>query len=191
MRFKFAGGRDAPDWFLAETVFLSQISAVRFKLIVIVVYRHLLGAPLEHEKLVRYLSIREGGSSASDTRALVAAVSLILRGGCKYAVPLAELQAELQQIGLPREHGVLLARPYVKYSPPLAARLKHATLSAAPSAPPLQWRVDWVLARSHSGPHGRPEAQLKLAGAVFNLSQPQLLALLADARAALAAMPKP
>lgn len=65
MRFKFCGNLDAPDWFLQETVFLSQISAVRFKLIVIVVYRHLLGAPLEVDKLENYLKIM--GESKTDS----------------------------------------------------------------------------------------------------------------------------
>ena len=55
MRFKFVGGSDAPDWFLQETVFLSQISAVRFKLIVIVVYRYLLGGQLEVRPVFAWL----------------------------------------------------------------------------------------------------------------------------------------
>lgn len=58
MRFKFCGNGDAPEWFLLETVFLAQISAVRFKLIALAVYRHLLGQPLDTAKLARYLSVR-------------------------------------------------------------------------------------------------------------------------------------
>ncbi len=101
MRFKFVGGADAPEWFLQETVFLSQLSAVRFKLVSLAVYRHLLGAPLDHERLRRYLAVKNNAahSSESDLKALVAAVALILTGAARFDVSLQELQKELIQVG--------------------------------------------------------------------------------------------
>lgn len=88
MRFKFCGGYGCPGLVLEgdrrgyvrrrggekEELFfpshavcfafaVSQLSAVRFKLIVIVVYRHLLGAPLDYDKLDRYLTV--GGEERS------------------------------------------------------------------------------------------------------------------------------
>lgn len=194
MRFKFCGGGDAPEWFLQETVFLSQISAVRFKLIVLVVYRHLLGAQLDYEKLAKYLSIRRG--SESDAKALVAAVSLILTGQAKYDVSTEELQKELTQVGLPREHGLMLARPLAKQAPLLQARLRSQTLSLERLAR-LDWRVDLVAARSCAHALApRPECSLTLHGdggksTALTLTHDQVLVLLAEARAALALMTLP
>jgi hypothetical protein len=173
---------------LQETVFLSQISAVRFKLIVLVVYRHLLGAPLDHEKLVKYLSIRRNCSDA-DLKALVAAVSLILSGAARFDVPLDELQRELIQVGLPREHGVMLARPLARHGPQLQQRLKSQTLSL-PRLQKLDWRVDLVAARSDSRTRPVPEAVLTLQrlddkAVTMALTHDQLLVLLADAKIAL------
>ena len=194
MRFKFCGGGDAPEWFLQEAVFLSQISAVRFKLIVLVVYRHLLGSPLDYEKLAKYLSIRRG--SEADAKALVAAVSLILTGHAKHEVATEELQRELTQVGLPREHGLMLARPLARHAPQLRVRLQAATLSL-PRLARLDWRVDLVAARSCARALApRPECLLALRtddgrAASFALSHDQLLLLLAEARAALALMAQP
>jgi hypothetical protein len=194
MRFKFCGGGDAPEWFLQEAVFLSQISAVRFKLIVLVVYRQLLGAPLDYEKLAKYLSIRRG--SEGDAKALVAAVSLILTGHAKYEVSTEELQRELTQVGLPREHGLMLARPLARHAPQLRVRLQSGTL-ALPRVARLDWRVDLVAARSCARALApRPEAALSLhtddgKNTAVTLSHEQLLVLLAETRAALALMAAP
>ena len=193
MRFKIFGAADAPEWLLQETVFLSQISAVRFKLIVLVVYRHLLGAPLELDKLQRYLSIRKD-TTAADVKALVAAVALILQGAAKYDVSLEDLQRELGQVGLPREHVLMLARPLAKHSPQLAVRLRSLTL-ALPRLRRLDFAVDLVAARSCSRAGAtRPEARLTLittdadVAATFSVTHDQLLVLLNEAKAALALM---
>jgi hypothetical protein len=119
---------------------------VRWKLIVIVVYRYLLGGELEREKLDKYLSLKENRTD-DDVKALVQAVSLVLRGGCKNDVSISELQKELQQVGLPREHGVMLRRPYEKYSSVLRQRLKNQTLSVG-KVQTIRYRVDYVVARS-------------------------------------------
>lgn len=191
MRFKFAGGQDAPDWLLAETVYLSQISAVRFKLIVNVVYRHLLGGELEHDKLERYVSVLAASSNPSPAqlKALVAAVALLLRGGAKYGVEVDDLCSELQQIGLPREHGLLLRRPYAKFGPVLAARLRASSLTVGRLPRPPQWRVDWVAARSCASPAAHAEGQILMGDTLFAISHKQLLVMLAECKAALALMP--
>lgn len=175
---------------------MSQLSAVRFKLMAIVVYRHLLGAPLDYDKLDRYLSVGGGEKrTRAEVEALVAALSFVLLGGAKHEVAAEDLQRELQQVGLPREHGLMLRRPYAKYSPQLTRRLQSKTLRVD-RLKTSAWRVDLVLARSAHRSASAAEGQLRLTTderddahpLVVTLSREKLAVLLAECKAALQVM---
>ncbi len=158
-------------------------------------YRHLLGAPLDSDKLDRYLSVGGEKRTAADVQALVAAIAFILTGGAKHEVAADELMRELQQAGLPREHGLMLARPYAKYSVQLTRRLQSKTLRVD-RIKAAAWRVDYVASRSSARHAGAAEAQLRLTSdqhddahaLAFALSRDKAAALLAECRAALQLM---
>ena len=55
MRYRFAGGNDVPDWLLAEVSVLSAVSCVRLKLITRLIINDLCGAPLDFDRLKKFL----------------------------------------------------------------------------------------------------------------------------------------
>eukprot|EP01091_Cochliopodium_minus_P005404 TRINITY_DN1533_c0_g1_i1.p1 TRINITY_DN1533_c0_g1~~TRINITY_DN1533_c0_g1_i1.p1 ORF type:complete len:219 (+),score=38.62 TRINITY_DN1533_c0_g1_i1:1-657(+) len=159
MRFKFCGGLDAPDWFLQEIASLALISSVRFKLILIVVIKHLLGAPMDYEKINKYLSIME--YNTSQVKGCITASTFIITQGVKYDVEAEVIKTELQQLGLPKEHCTALARPFQKYKDKLAPKFESEVLSF-PRLKNVEWRVDYILCSNQLRSIEKPEAQIKI-----------------------------
>lgn len=126
---------------------------------------------------------------------MVAAIAFILNGGSKFEVSVEDLKKELTQVGLPREHGLMLARPYQKYGPQLTRRLQSKTLRID-RVKNVHWRVDYIVARSSIRSADSFEAQMSLVTEkhdeshpiVFTLSREKTAVLLAECKAALQMM---
>ena len=184
MRFKLCGGNDAPEWILKEIVVLSEISAVRFKLLVIVMLRHLLGGKLELQKIRKYLSIMEG-VGISEEKAILAAISYILSNAAKYKVSTEDVALELQQLGLPREHTMMMKRPLVKYIHLLTKRLRSKVLRINPIDDPIKWRLDYIVSNNNLRNVNQFQVTLKLSDDVsFMVNRDQVSVLLHELRQA-------
>jgi len=83
MKYKFAGDCDVPEWLLAEVSTLSKISCVRLKLITRAVINELSGGTLDVEKVMKLVP---PNINWSDVKAVLAAISFILRGAVCNAV---------------------------------------------------------------------------------------------------------
>jgi len=83
-------------------------SSVRMKLIVSQVIASLRGTPMDYAKIAKLTS--DAGFEASEIKAAVAALEFILRCAAKYDCDASKLEAELQQLGLPKEHSTSLCR---------------------------------------------------------------------------------
>lgn len=83
MKYKFSGDNDVPEWLLAEVSTLSKISCVRLKLITRAVINELSGGVLDVEKVTKLVP---PNITWSDIKAVLAAISFILRGAVRNAV---------------------------------------------------------------------------------------------------------
>ncbi len=83
MKYKFSGDNDVPEWLLAEVSTLSKISCVRLKLITRAVINELSGGVLDVEKVTKLVP---PNLTWSDIKAVLAAISFILRGAVRNAV---------------------------------------------------------------------------------------------------------
>lgn len=95
--------------------------------------------------------------SPSDVKAVIAAIAWVLTSATRYGVDAAVLNAELQQLGLPRESADGLSRPYRIH----ASRLRVAAASdslALPRALAVLVRADAVVATSAAGTLATPAA---------------------------------
>lgn len=63
-----------------------------------------------------------------DSKAIVAALELILTSSARYGVSPADLSSELQQLGLPREHSAAIARIHTDNCPQVTAILTSQSL---------------------------------------------------------------
>jgi hypothetical protein len=194
MRYRFAGNVDVPEWILSEVGTLSKISCVRLKLITRQLIAQLAGGTLDVEKVTKLVG-EKAGFTWSDIKAALAAISFILRGAVRFDVdegafaapfppplllspsiptPLLSppfltvvLNAELQQLGLPKENSDGVSRPYRIHRERLRAQAVLDSLRA-PRLVSLDWRVDAVVATSalgslrREGGLGEPVATLRL-----------------------------
>jgi len=108
MKFRFCGDQDCPDWFLTQMGTLSRLSSAKAKLLAQHVARHLTGQEMQVEKtnaLLADLKLR-----ASDAQSLLVSIQFILSSASRFSTSEEHLRAELQQIGLPKEHAAALAK---------------------------------------------------------------------------------
>nr|CAG4641326.1 EOG090X0HLW [Eulimnadia texana] len=110
MKFRFCGDQDCPDWFLAEIGILSRLSSVKMKLLSQLVVQELLGKDFNVEKAVQLTSDAKIGEKGLES--LLASIRFVLHSGARFSVPEQHLSAELQQVGLPREHTAALVKVY-------------------------------------------------------------------------------
>ena len=150
MRFKFCGGNDAPEWVLGEVAVLSRISCVRLKLITRQIINELAGdGALDVDKITKLVP-RAPGFAWPDIKAAVAAIAFIVQQAVRSDVDHNVLNAELQQLGLPRENSDGLSRPFRIHRERLRAQARADSLRA-PRLLSLDWRLDAVVATSRLG----------------------------------------
>ena len=114
---------------------------------------------MDYEKINKYLSIME--FNTSQVKGTITACTFIISQGVKYDVETEVLKTELQQLGLPREHCVSLARPYQKYKEKLALKFETEVLSF-PRLKNVDWRIDYILCSNNMKNIDKPEAQLRI-----------------------------
>jgi hypothetical protein len=180
MRFKFCGGSDAPEWVLGEVAVLSRISCVRLKLITRQVINELAGdGALDVDKITKLVP-RGPGFAWPDIKAAVAAIAFIVRQAARSDVDHLVLNAELQQLGLPRENSDGVSRPFRIHRERLRAQARADSLRA-PRLLSLDWRLDAVVAtsrlgllRAHSAADAGAEAGAGAGVAAAPLGEPVL-----------------
>ena len=180
MRFKFCGGSDAPEWVLGEVAVLSRISCVRLKLITRQVINELAGdGALDVDKITKLVP-RGPGFAWPDIKAAVAAIAFIVRQAARSDVDHLVLNAELQQLGLPRENSDGVSRPFRIHRERLRAQARADSLRA-PRLLSLDWRLDAVVAtsrlgllRAHAAADAGAEAGAGASAAAAPLGEPVL-----------------
>jgi len=167
MKFRFCGDHDCPDWILQEVAVLSKMSSVRMMLILRQIKLVLLGKPVDYDKLKKLTTGPRLNFSASDIKAMIAALSFILRNSAKYTVDGATvLPLELQQLGLPMDIVKAICKCYVGCQAELRAHFQSQAIHM-PRLESAEWRVDYLLSSSFVSDLAVPEVRLQL-----NLSRP-------------------
>ncbi|XP_043481194.1 COMM domain-containing protein 4 [Leptopilina heterotoma] len=126
MRFRFLGDGDCPDWLLAEINTLSRMTSIKMKLLCQVVVKSLTEGEFDEEKVKKLT--QDAKLELDDSKAIVAALELILTSSARYGVSPADLSSELQQLGLPREHSAAIARIHTDNCPQVTAILTSQSL---------------------------------------------------------------
>lgn len=114
MKFRFCGDQDCPDWFLTQMATLSRLSSVKAKLLTQHVARHLTGEAIDLEKSNSLLA--DSKLPESDVRSLLGSIQFVLTSASRFSTGEDHLRAELQQVGLPREHATALAKVHHDYA---------------------------------------------------------------------------
>eukprot|EP00850_Spirogloea_muscicola_P021628 SM000256S08682 [mRNA] locus=s256:80035:84067:+ [translate_table: standard] len=126
MRFATLGGQDAPDWLLACLVDLSRLSPAHFAELVQPALHGLLGQPLADGQLTRLAD--ETALGANRVKAGLAALHHLLNSAAKYQVDTKTLSCELQQLGLPEEHGEAVCDVFASQREALQVHLRKTSL---------------------------------------------------------------
>ncbi|KAK0161409.1 hypothetical protein PV327_009882 [Microctonus hyperodae] len=114
MRFRFLGDGDCPDWLLAEINTLSRMTSIKMKLLGQLVVKSFINNNELDEDKIKKLA-QDTKLEFRDVKAAVMALELMLTSSARYGVNATDLCNELQQLGLPREHGVAIGRLYTDY----------------------------------------------------------------------------
>ncbi len=138
----------------------------------------LLGTPIDYEKVGKM--VKDANFELTDLKAIVAALHFIVSSASKYAVAEDDLAAELQQLGLPKENSVSIAKPYRENQDKLRAACAAKTLQLQRISS-VDWRVDCILASSAKKEINVPSVHMRLG---FAPPPPDALAAPATAAAA-------
>lgn len=126
MKFRFLGDGDCPDWLLAEINTLSRMTSIKMKTLGQIVMKSLTEGELDESKIKKIT--QDAKLELSDAKAMIAALELIFTSSARYGVSAADLNSELQQLGLPREHSTAVARIHTDYCSQLTATLSSQSL---------------------------------------------------------------
>jgi len=138
MKFRFCGDQDCPDWFLNQMGTLSRLSSVKAKLLAQHVARHLSGQEMQVEKTNALLA--DSKLAVSDVQPLLVSIEFILSSASRFSTGEEHLRAELQQLGLPKEHAAALAK--VHHDSTRLIREKLLSDSSSPnSVVDFNWRL--------------------------------------------------
>jgi hypothetical protein len=159
MRFRFCGGLDAPTWLLTEVVVLSKLSAGHTKAIAEEVVRQLLGDSLNF-KVARHSASECGLTGDSDLKAAIAAFHFVFTNAVKHDVAGKSLNVELQQLGLPKSNAVEVTKIFDAARQVATEKFRAASFQL-PRVEQMHWRVDHIIASSHSENLQQPSVQLK------------------------------
>ena len=128
MKFKFCGDLDCPDWLLAEISNLSKISSVKLKLICNQAVKLLTNDDtFDSEKVEKHLSDSKLNSE-DDIKGILAAILFLLKGAIANQVQNEEFVSEMQQLGLPKEHSVVLGKAQQSSVDPILKSLRENSL---------------------------------------------------------------
>jgi len=158
MKFLICGNLDAPDWILKEIEVLSKMSAIKFKLLCAEIVKILSGeTEFDYAEMEKFCS----GYDVSSLKAIVAAVTFMLRNAAKYNVKPDIVSLELQQLGLPKRHATdiegLVASDGIKVRSFLKANL--LKLNRIKS---IEWRVNYSSLPIPSRKYRRPQCLFDL-----------------------------
>ncbi|KAK5638187.1 hypothetical protein RI129_012482 [Pyrocoelia pectoralis] len=128
MRFRFCGNGDCPDWVLAEINTLSRLSSVKLKLLGQIVAQGLIEPPLDMAKADKIFAESKLDSDIN-LKACIACFSYIITSTARYNCDHGMLFAELQQLGLPREHSLSFKKVVDEYGGALVNKLKDSSLT--------------------------------------------------------------
>lgn len=165
---------------------------MRLRLLLDQIVLHLLEEEMEAEKVARYLQ----GQPPTEQRAIVAALSHLLRSAARSGVKHEVAALELQQLGLPKTHANALGRLLAKERARLQAHFARQALRLS-RLKAVQWRTDFVLASSSLMEVAAPQLQVAvtleapsgpLTTTAFACSDPQARLLLHELRQARALM---
>ncbi|XP_058794869.1 COMM domain-containing protein 4 isoform X2 [Phymastichus coffea] len=126
MRFRFLGDVDCPDWLLAEIYSLSQMSASKIKSLGTLVVKSIIDGELDEEKFKKIA--QDSKLEIDELQALTAAIRKIFISSSRNSVLAADLSDELQQLGLPREHSVIISRLHTDNCAQITAILTEKSL---------------------------------------------------------------
>ncbi|GAB0087971.1 COMM domain-containing protein [Sergentomyia squamirostris] len=127
-KFRFCGDGDCPDWILAEIhSTLSVLSSVKLRVLAQMVAKSILGEEIPEGKLVEIMSANK--MDLQSARSAFACLRFLLTSAVRHNTPPAILEAELQQLGLPKEHTAGICRTLAEFSERLQEFLNSQTLS--------------------------------------------------------------
>ncbi|XP_043210377.1 COMM domain-containing protein 4-like [Amphibalanus amphitrite] len=167
MRFQFCGELDCPDWVLAGINLLSRMSSLKLRTMCSLVMKSLLGEELDMGKVQKVST--DAKLTEQEQRAAVAVLQYILESAVRHSVATDQLEQELQQLGLPREHTASLGRVLDQQRHPLRRTLLERTVKE-PGFSEVQWEVATV--RDSSDPDSWA-AQLSLTVQLSSCQQQQ------------------
>jgi len=165
MKFRFCGGRDCPDWLLAEISTISRLTSIKTKLICGQVSQALMAEKKQdqvpdHDKLTKLTS--DAKFSVADIQATIAALNFILTSAAKYDCDVESVISELLQLGLPKEHSTTIGKVFGERKGLLRDRLQQKSLKISGDMKIANWSVQQVAASSLSNTIPKPSAKEKI-----------------------------
>uniref|UniRef100_A0A1L8DC73 COMM domain-containing protein n=1 Tax=Nyssomyia neivai TaxID=330878 RepID=A0A1L8DC73_9DIPT len=128
MKFRFCGDGDCPDWILAEIhSTLSVLSSVKLRVLAQMIAKSVLGEDIPEEKLFEIMSANK--MDVRSARSAFSCLRFMITSAVRHNTPPAIFEAELQQLGLPKEHSAAICRTLGEYSEKLQAFLDSQCLS--------------------------------------------------------------
>ena len=151
MKFRFCGGRDCPDWLLAEVSTVSRLTSIKAKLVCSKVCQALITDKKEDEvpDPVKLASLTADAKfTEADVQATVVALNFILASSAKYDCEAEAVISELQQLGLPKEHSSAIGKVFVDNKSALRSRLKQKSLKISGDVEITDWSIQCIVASS-------------------------------------------
>ncbi|XP_057337749.1 COMM domain-containing protein 4 [Microplitis mediator] len=109
MKFRFLGDGDCPDWLLAQIITMSRMTSIKMKLLGQLVVKSILNNGEIDEDKIKKLT-QDAKLDWDDAISIVSALEMIMTSSSRYEVNADDLSSELQQLGLPKEHSIVIGR---------------------------------------------------------------------------------
>ncbi|XP_008561065.1 COMM domain-containing protein 4 [Microplitis demolitor] len=109
MKFRFLGDGDCPDWLLAQIITMSRMTSIKMKLLGQLVIKSILNNGEIDEDKIKKLT-QDAKLDWDDAISIVSALEMIMTSSSRYEVNADDLSSELQQLGLPKEHSIVIGR---------------------------------------------------------------------------------
>ncbi len=129
------------------------------KLIVVQILASLQGQPIDYAKITKLTS--DTGFEATDTMACISCLKHIIFSAAKFDCDDQSLEAELQQLGLPKEHTLALCRPYKEKKDVLRSYFSEQTLRMT-HLENIDWRLDYLISSSSFQDLSSPTVELRM-----------------------------
>jgi COMM domain containing 4 len=129
------------------------------KLIVVQILASLQGQPIDYAKITKLTS--DTGFEATDTMACISCLKHIIFSAAKFDCDDQSLEAELQQLGLPKEHTLALCRPYKEKKDVLRSYFAEQTLRMT-QLESIDWRLDYLISSSSFQDLSSPTVELRM-----------------------------